>query len=76
MLGRQMYWLAGVAARNPLRTTHFLWLDVGHCPHLVDPPLNLTFLRPAARQDKFVIFAAYDTVTQASAGLVRGPATP
>ena len=66
-----MYWLHGVAAANPFRTTHFLWLDVGRCPHLVDPPLNLSFLLPAARRDKFVIFAAYDTVTQCFGSLSR-----
>ncbi len=67
----QMYWLRGVAVANPFKTSHFLWLDVGRCPHLVDPPLNFSFLLPAARQDKFVIFAAYDKVTQCFGTLSR-----
>ena len=49
--------------------SHFLWLDVGRCPHLLAPPLNLDFLRAA--RGRFAIFAAWDKLTPCFGGLSR-----
>ena len=75
ILSSQIYLLRAVAEMNPFHTSHFLWLDVGRCPHVVDAPLNLSFMSPAVRFDAFVIFAAYDTVTPCFGSLSRSRRT-
>jgi hypothetical protein len=45
------------------------------CPHLVHPPLDLAFLRPAAERGRFAIFAASDHFTPCFGGVPRARRT-